>query len=135
LGLRAYRHRYRVPALRVLGVMPAFFAWLESLDLIEGVLLYCFVCTVLSTIIYVVDRWFATREIRAIRRRVWAEKKARVDKQIAEQRERERRKADDAEFVRRLSIDVGRDDLQSRREARQFHLSPAFRDFKGITKL
>lgn len=135
MGLRAYAHRSRVPAFWVLGMMAAFFCWLESLDLIEGALLYCFVCTVLCTIIYCVDRWFVTREIRAIRRRVWAEKKARVDKLIAEQRERERRAAEDADFVRRLSIDVGRDDLQSRREARQFHLSSAFRDMKGITKL
>jgi uncharacterized protein YhaN len=114
--------------------MSTFLSWLESLNRIEGVLLYCFVCTVLCTIIHCVDRWFATAELRAIKWRVWAQKKARFAELLEAQRQREQREADDAQFLRRLNIDIANDDAQNNRERQQFHLPAAFRDFKGVTK-
>jgi hypothetical protein len=119
--------------------MNTFWAWLESLGwqaaLCFTIGLGVFLCVLILLIDIGIRRYAENAELRAIRERVWNEKKARLAQSMEAQREREAREADDAEFLRRLEIDVKRDDLQSRREARQFHLPAAFRDFKGITKL
>jgi hypothetical protein len=119
--------------------MNTFWAWLESLGWSAALCFTIGVAVALCLLILLIDVAIRSHaenvELRAIRERIWAEKKARLEKTIEAQRQQEARETDDAKFMDRLQIDVKRDDLQSRREAKQFHLPAAFRDMKGVTKL
>jgi hypothetical protein len=118
--------------------MKTFFMWLESLGWQSALCFLIAVSISICVVILLIDAGLVKlahrREQREIAERIWAEKKRRAQYLLDAQREREAREDDDAEFMRRLEIDVKRDDLQSRREARQLHIPAAFRDMKGITK-
>lgn len=119
--------------------MKTFFIWLESLGWQAALCFTIGLAAALCLLILLIDIAIRKRaenvELRAIRERVRAEKKRRVRYLLEAQRERERREADDAQFLQRLNIDIANDDAQGIRERQQFHLPAAFRDFKGITKL
>lgn len=119
-------------------MIAAFFTWLESLGW-QAALLFMLALVIGGCIIILLIDWAIRasaqrRELRAIKKKNWQQRKERVARLIEAQREREAREADDAAFLRRLEIDVARDDLQKRREARQFHIPAAFRDFKGTQR-
>lgn len=119
-------------------MIAAFLTWLESLTWREAAMLYLISCVIICVVVVAIDK--AIRKLaewseqRAIKERNWILRKQRVQLILDAQRERERREANDAQFLRRLNIDIANDDAQRNRERQQFHLPAAFRDFKGITK-
>lgn len=115
-----------------------FFVWQESLGWQAAL---CFLgalavtlCVVALLIDAYVRRFLAWREIVAIKEKNWQQRKERSARVFEAQRLREMQRADDKEFLRRLEIDIANDESQRMRERQQFHVSPAFRDFKGVQK-
>lgn len=118
--------------------MKTIFDWLETLtwqsSLCFALALAIFVCVVILLCDASYRRYIERMELAAIKARVWDQRKEKLANRIEEQRQREKRERDDSEFMRRLNIDIANDDAQSMRERKQFHISPAFRDMKGLTK-
>lgn len=119
-------------------MIAAFFDWLESLGW-QSVLCFAFALAIFCCIVILLcdaafRRYIDRQELAAIKARTWDQRKEKLAGRIEEQRQREKRETDDAEFLRRLSIDIANDDAQGRRERQQFHVSPCFRDMKGLTK-
>lgn len=113
-----------------------FFDWFESLGWQAALCFMFALCAVMVILVLLVD-WIVRglierRELAAIKARTWEQKKVRAASIIEERRVREQRDTDDAEFLRRLNIDIANDDAQTMRERKQFHLPPAFRDMKGL---
>lgn len=114
----------------------AFYTWQASLTwrpalcfLVAGFVALCVVGLLVDALVRKIK---ASLERRAIRKRLWEAKQKLVLEQLSAQGEKQRRAADDAEFLRRLTIDVKRDRIQSQQERQQFHIPAAFRDMKGL---
>jgi hypothetical protein len=118
--------------------MKTFFEWTESLGWQPALLflgaLAITLCVVVLLISAAFDKYVAWRERCEIRERIWARSKECVANLIEAQRERQQREDEDAAFLRRLEIECSRDDIQRRREAKQFHIPAAFRDMKGTQR-
>jgi len=114
----------------------ALFTWWASLGWAASLCFAVAIAVALCIIVVLIDsaivRFARWNELRAIRRRLWEAKKERVSQLLEDRRKREQRENNDAEFLRRLGIDIANDDAQGRREAKQFHIPAAFRDMKGV---
>jgi hypothetical protein len=98
--------------------MAAFFGWLESMGWQAALCFLAAIVIAMCAAVLVIDaairKYAAYRERAAIRERLWEERKREFEKRLDAQRPR-----------------VARDDIQRRREVKQFHISAAFRDMKG----
>jgi len=119
--------------------MTDFFAWTESLGWQAALCFLFAIAFALCIVILLADaalRQFAAwRERRTTRERNWQLRQQRMQLIIDAQREREERDAAEAAaLANRLQIRVWRDRVQANREAKQFHVPAAFRDFKGVQR-
>lgn len=119
-------------------MIKTFFDWFEtlgwqaSLCFVLALAVFCCVVILLCDAAY--RRHVDRLELAAIKARIWDQRKEKLANRIEEQRQREKRESDDAEFLRRLNIDIANDDSQRMRERQQFHIPSAFRDFKGTQR-
>jgi hypothetical protein len=97
--------------------MMSFWIWLESLTIRQFAILYLVICIAICAIVLAVDWWFATAEIRAIRRR---------------DRAKDRLQAADVDL---LKFPIERSRIDPAYRNGQFRVPYAQRDFKGVHKL